>query len=132
MKFFRIALLVLAGVLVVAILASCGGGGTGGAQPAAASGKTYAVTATEFKFDPNQYDGKVGEKITFKVTNQGTIEHTFVIRSPDGSEVLAKTSAQPGQTTTLEFTPSAAGQYVIDCDIAGHKAAGMVGALTVN
>ena len=77
-------------------------------------------------------NGKVGEKITFKVTNQGTIAHTFVVRNADGSQVLAKTTIQPGQTTTLDFTPSAAGQYLIDCDVAGHKAAGMIGSLTVN
>jgi len=126
------ALFALAGVLLIAVSAACGGGGgAGGAQPAASGGKTYSVTATEFKFDPNKFDGNVGQKITFKVTNKGTIEHNFVILNADGSQELAKTTTQPGKTVTLEFTPSAAGKYMIDCNIAGHKQAGMIAELNV-
>ena len=133
MNFRRMALFALAGILLIAVLAACGGGGgsTGGAQPADSGGKTYNVTATEFKFDPNKFDGNVGQKIAFNVTNKGTIEHNFVILNADGSKELAKTTTQPGKTVTLEFTPSAAGKYMIDCNIAGHKEAGMIAELNV-
>ena len=87
------------------------------------------MTATEFQFAPNKFEAKVGEKLTFKVTNKGTVEHTFVILSPDGSQELAKLSAQPGETKPLEFTPKDAGTYPIVCNIAGHKEANMTGKL---
>ena len=36
-----------------------------------------------------------------------------------------------GETGTLEFTPTAAGEYQIDCNLPGHKEAGMIGKLIV-
>jgi len=134
MKSQRIVWLALASVLVIALLAACSGGTVGGTKaPASGStgGKTYNVAATEFQFTPNKYDAKVGQKVTFNVTNKGTVEHTLVVLSPDGSQELAKLSAQPGETKSLEFTPKDAGTYPIDCNIAGHKEAGMTGQLTV-
>ncbi len=134
MKSQRIVLLALVSVLVIALLAACSGGTVGGTKaPAsgAAGGKSYNVTATEFQFTPNKYDAKVGQKLTFKVTNKGTVEHNFVILSPDGSQELTKISTQPGETKSLEFTPTEAVTYQIDCNIAGHKEAGMTGELTV-
>jgi len=118
---------------VIALLAACSGGTVGGTKAPASggSGKTFDVSATEFQFAPDKFDASVGQKVTFKVTNKGTVEHTFVILSPDGSQELAKLSAQPGETKSLEFTPQDAGTYPIDCNIAGHKEAGMTGELAV-
>ena len=134
MKSLRIVWVALVSMLVIALLAACSGGTVGGTKaPASGSsgGKTYNVTATEFQFAPNKFDAKVGQTVTFKVTNKGTVEHTLVVLSPDGSQELAKLSAQPGETKSLDFTPKAAGSYPIQCDIAGHKEAGMIGQLTV-
>jgi uncharacterized cupredoxin-like copper-binding protein len=134
MKSQRIVLLALVSVLVIALLAACSGGTVGGTKaPAsgAGGGKTFNVTATEFQFTPNKFDAQVGQKVTFNVVNKGTVEHTLVVFSPDGSQELAKLSAQPGETKSLEFTPQAPGTYPIDCNIAGHKEAGMTGELTV-
>jgi uncharacterized cupredoxin-like copper-binding protein len=132
MKSQRIVLLALAGVLVIAMLAACSGGTVGGTKaPAGGGGKTYNVSATEFQFTPNKFDASVGQKVTFKVTNKGTVEHNFVILSPDGSQELTKITTQPGETKTLEFTPTEAVTYQIDCNIAGHKEAGMTGELNV-
>ena len=128
MKFSRLSLLVV--VVLAAALAACGGGGGGSAaQPT--SGKTYDVAATEFAFNPNTFSGTVGEKITFKINNKGTVDHTFVILNADGSQELAKATIKVGSSETLEFTPTAAGDYKIDCDLPGHKEAGMTGTLTV-
>jgi uncharacterized cupredoxin-like copper-binding protein len=134
MKSQRIVLLALVSVLVIALLAACSGGTVGGTKaPASGStgGKSYNVSATEFQFTPNKFDAKVGQKLTFKVTNKGTVEHNFVILSPDGSQEMTKISTQPGETKTLEFTPTEAVTYQIDCNIAGHKEAGMTGELAV-
>ena len=134
MKSQRIVLLALVSVIIIALLAACSGGTVGGTKAPASSGsggKTFNVSATEFEFKPNTFEGKVGQKITFKVTNKGTVEHNFVILSPDGSQELAQITTQPGETKSLEFTPTEAVTYQIDCNIAGHKEAGMVGELVV-
>jgi uncharacterized cupredoxin-like copper-binding protein len=134
MKSQRVVLFVLVSVVLIALLAACSGGTIGATKPASSgsgSGKTINVSATEFAFTPNKFEGKVGEKLTFKVTNKGTVEHNFVVLSPDGSQELTKMSTQPGETKSLEFTPSEAVTYQIDCNIAGHKEAGMVGELVV-
>ena len=134
MKSQRAVLFVLVSIVVIAMLAACSGGTVGGTKaPASGSsgGKTFNVTATEFQFTPNKFDAKVGQNLTFKVTNKGTVEHNFVILSPDGSQELTKISTQPGETKTLEFTPTEAVTYRIDCNIAGHKEAGMTGVLAV-
>ena len=135
MKSQRIVLFALLSVLIIALLAACSGGTVGGAQAPASgnsSGKTYNVSATEFEFKPNKFDAKVGQKVTFKVTNKGTVEHNFVILSPDGAQELTKTTTQPGETKSLDFTPTEAVKYVIDCNVAGHKEAGMIGELVAS
>jgi uncharacterized cupredoxin-like copper-binding protein len=134
MKSQRIVLLTLVSVIIIALLAACSGGTVGGTKvPASSSsgGKSFNVTATEFEFKPNKFEAQVGQKVTFKVTNKGTVEHNFVILSPDGSQELTKITTQPGETKSLEFTPTEAVTYQIDCNIAGHKEAGMVGELAV-
>ena len=126
MKFSRLSLLV---VVVLAVgLAACGSGG-GAAQ--SGTGKTVNVEATEFAFNPNAFSGTVGQKITFKVTNKGTVDHNFVVLNTDGSQELTKTVVKVGTTVSLDFTPTAAGDYQIDCNLPGHKEAGMQGKLTV-
>jgi uncharacterized cupredoxin-like copper-binding protein len=135
MKSQRVVLFALVSVLVIALLAACSGGTVGGTKAPASSGsggKIYNVTATEFEFRPNKFEAKVGQKVTFRITNRGTVEHNFVILSPDESQELTKITTQPGETKTLEFTPTEAATYPIDCNIAGHKEAGMVGELIVN
>ncbi len=129
MKSKSFMLFVLLGILFVALLAACSSGG--GAQSASGGSKSFNVSATEFAYSPNTFTAQAGDKLTFNLTNKGTVQHTLVIQSPDGSTELAKITTQPGETKALEFTPKDAGTYPIVCDIAGHKEAGMTGTLTV-
>lgn len=133
MKSQRFILFVLVSVVVIALLAACSGGTIGGTKPASGGGggQTFNVTATEFQFAPNTFNAKAGQKVTFNLTNKGTVEHTLVIFSPDGSQELVKLSTQPGETKPLEFTPDKAATYPIVCNVAGHKEAGMTGTLEV-
>jgi uncharacterized cupredoxin-like copper-binding protein len=125
-KFSRLSLLAV--VVLAVALTACGGGG-GGAQPAA--GKVINVDATEFEFSPKAFSGTVGEKLTFKINNKGTVDHNFVILNAGGSQELTKTTVKVGSSALLDFTPPAAGDYQVDCNLPGHKEAGMVGKLTV-
>ena len=96
MKSQRIVPFVLVSVIVIALLAACSGGTVGGTKaPASGSsgGKTFNVTATEFQFAPNKFDATVGQKLTFKVTNKGTVEQESILNS-NGN--VAKESSNNG------------------------------------
>jgi plastocyanin len=111
-------------IVVALALVACGGGATTGGGASAVS---ITVTLTEFKFDPATITVAPGQTVNLTVKNTGSIDHTFVIPSAN-----VKVTAGPGKTETKTFTaPTAAGTYDIDCDIAGHKEAGMVGKLVV-
>ena len=109
--------------LTAVLLAACGGSGGG-----SSSGNALNVTVanTEFKFDPAMINAAPGQTINLTVTNKGAIQHTFII-----AQANLKVTIEPGQTQTKTFTAPAAGTYVIDCDVPGHREAGMVGQLVV-
>ena len=116
-----IFLLAVVALMAVALVA-CGGGSSG----PSASGVNVTVTMTEFKFDPMIVTVSPGQTVNLTLKNTGSIEHTWVVV---GTNI--KFTVAAGKTDTKTFTAPAAGTYVIDCDIAGHKEAGMVGQLIV-
>jgi nitrite reductase (NO-forming) len=93
----------------------------GEAKPAAPSGEQEVkITMTEFKFEPQTVEVKAG-KVKFELVNAGTVEHNFVIVGAD----RRLESVPPGQSGVLEVELKP-GTYQVDCDIPGHKEAGMV------
>ena len=117
-------LILLMGLMFVVIaLTACGGG-------ASASGSTplnVTVNATEFKYDPATINASPGQTINLTVKNIGTVQHTWVLPAAN-----IKLTIDPGQSVQKTFTaPATAGTYQYECDIAGHKEAGMVGQLIV-
>lgn len=122
----RRTLVLLAVVALAAMaLAACGGGAsTSGSSNAAPLNVT--VTATEFKFDPATINATAGQTINLTVKNIGTVQHTWVLAAAN-----VKLTIDPGKTATATFTAPAAGTYQYECDIPGHKEAGMVGQLIV-
>lgn len=110
-----------------------------GAAPVAAKAAPQAVaielkvTATDLKFTPSQLTARVGQPIKVVLENKGVIEHDIVFQGKmvggaDPHSALAK----PGQTVTLEFTPTAKGKFEFICTVPGHKEAGMKGTITVD
>jgi nitrite reductase (NO-forming) len=85
-----------------------------------------AVTASEFKFSPSSIQVPLGQKVTFTLNNTGVVEHDITIQGT-GFTLLAN----PGQTTTGDFTFDKPGAFSFFCSIPGHKDAGMKGTLTV-
>ncbi len=122
----RRTLVLLAVVALAAMaLAACGGGAsTGGSSNAAPLNVT--VTATEFKFDPATINATAGQTINLTVKNIGTVQHTWVLAAAN-----VKLTIDPGKTATATFTAPAAGTYQYECDLPGHKEAGMIGQLIV-
>lgn len=133
-KFAFIAIFVM---LTSVVLAACSGGGGGSSSGGAT---TISSTMTDFKFDPNAWTVPAGKEITVKLTNNGAVEHTWVVAKspvtppaqPNSPDYIFTATVQPGQTQSFTFTaPSTAGDYEVICDVAGHLEAGMSGKLTV-
>ncbi|MDR5697132.1 MAG: cupredoxin domain-containing protein [Armatimonadota bacterium] len=112
-------------VLVASLLVACGPSGQPRQQ--AAPAQEIEVGLNEFRFEPATIEVSRG-KVVFKLKNTGTVEHDFVL--PDLG--LGTPPIPPGQSRDLELEIRAQpGRYRIECDVPGHREAGMVGTLVV-
>lgn len=101
------------------------------------------VTLTDFQFTPARATVPAGAEVTLTVTNEGTLEHEWVlvkqgqtIEAPfgegDEDKIFWEGEVEAGETETFTFTaPQEPGEYQIVCGIAGHLEAGMEGSLIV-
>jgi len=123
----RVALLALFAVLA---LAACGSSSSeSGTTGQAAVGQAIPISETEFKLDPSSVQVDQAGSVTFRVTNDGTIDHALEV---DGQGVEKETETiKPGQSAELTVELSNDGSYEIYCPIDGHRDSGMEGALTV-
>ena len=137
------AVIGLAGITMVG--AACGGedGESGGGLSNEVTG---SVKEWEVSLDG---DRAATGSVTFTITNKGTIDHEFLVvktdiavgeiplvddrfeEEADGIEVIDEIPEFPkGETKTLTVD-LAPGKYQLVCNIAGHYAAGMHAAFTV-
>jgi uncharacterized cupredoxin-like copper-binding protein len=113
-------------------------------EPGRTADRTVAITAVDWRFNPDNVDVHKGETIRFVVTNSGALSHEFVIgdaafeaqhqlemaQMPDMKmDEANELSLQPGQTKTLTWRFTRAGELQFACDLPGHT--GMVGHLHV-
>lgn len=115
-------------------LAACGGGGPS---------TDLKVNMTDFMFEPTDFAVPAGQTITVSATNDGAVEHEFVIfklgtdagdkfGDEDEDNIYWEVEVQPGETVTETFVaPSEAGTYYVTCGIEGHLEAGMLASLVV-
>lgn len=136
-------LFALPALLLIAVLAACGGGGGYAKTP----GAEVRVTLTDSSLKPEPASVPAG-KITFVAMNSGTVEHELVILKTDlpvdalkvsGNKVDEKASGheigeidefKAGKTESKTFTLQS-GEYVLFCNIAGHYQQGIRSAFTV-
>jgi uncharacterized cupredoxin-like copper-binding protein len=119
----------LAGVALLA--AGCQRAAQQPATPAAApaGGQVMNVVAKEFVFEPKEIRVKSG-MVTFRVKNEGTVEHEFMIEGVTAHGEHASETFAPGVTHEVEVE-LAPGTYPVSCNVAGHREAGMVGSIIV-
>ncbi len=134
------------------IVAACSGGGATSSPPgatsspaasASASTQTIDVTLTDvLRMEPAEITVKVGQPVTFKVTNTGATDHEFYLGDEAEQEQMMQSgemvhgtpegiSLKPGETKELTYTFSEAGQTLAGCHFTGHYAGGMKAAITV-
>ncbi|MDX1378769.1 MAG: cupredoxin domain-containing protein [Anaerolineales bacterium] len=116
------------------LLSACGGGG---------ATTEIDVLMTDFAFEPMEFTVPAGQEITVNATNNGAVEHEFVIFNfgtdagetfddEDEANIYWEVEVQPGQSATTSFVaPTEPGVYTVTCGIEGHLEAGMSGLLTV-
>jgi len=116
--------------LLAAVVIGCGGSEatptpepTPSPTPEAAA---LVIEASEFKYEPTDLAISSAGSSTISLVNKGFIEHDFTI-----DELEFQIAVAVGETSDGTLTDVAAGSYEFYCTIPGHKAAGMVGTLTV-
>ncbi len=85
------------------------------------------IAAREFLYLPKDLSAAPGE-VTFVVTNEGVIEHNFVVEDAAKTATAVIPIIEPGQTLQISATLRP-GTYTIYCSLPGHREAGMVAAL---
>ena len=121
--------LLLAGVALLAV--GCQRAAQQPAAPAAGPADEHVVdvVAKEFVFEPKDIRVRPG-MVTFRVKNEGTVEHEFMIEGVTAHGEHTSETFAPGVTheVEVELTP---GTYPVSCNVAGHREAGMVASITV-
>lgn len=133
-------------VLGAALIAGCGGGSAAPAASGGASGATVTATLKDLTLTIDKTTAKAGD-VTFKAVNQGALVHELVVIKTDlapdklpqkdgkadenAGTVVGEIAEFPGGKTETKTFKLEAGKYLLLCNVAGHYAAGMTTAFTV-
>jgi uncharacterized cupredoxin-like copper-binding protein len=113
-----------------------------------------SLTATDIAYDINQIEVLAGQPLKLTLHNQGVLDHDLSIMEIPHSGGVTMTmmdedmdmghdmnhmsempdihvAASQEASNTIEFIPSAPGEYEFYCTVSGHREAGMVGMLVV-
>jgi len=126
-----------AATLAALLLAACGDDASDdGAPPPSApaepgAGAALTVEAHDIEFDSDAYRIAAGP-VDIEYQQKGTLPHSLVIEEADGAAVdgfklgVGDADADRG---TVDLPP---GDYVLYCDVPGHRGAGMEAELQVD
>jgi uncharacterized cupredoxin-like copper-binding protein len=105
------------------------------------------VTAIDIAFEPNSISVRPGETVRFVVTNDGAVDHEFVIGDASAQVAHAEQMAamgtgmdhshmnamslKPGETKELVWTFETGQDLQFACHVAGHYTAGMKGRIEI-
>jgi plastocyanin len=112
---------------------------------AQAQPKVFEITATSFKFEPNNITVNEGDRVVVRMRNADAQNrpHDMASRYFEGLSLTVRTGQQgseegrkfvrvpAGQTSEFEFTASNPGSYAFICSVFIHSFAGMTGSILV-
>jgi uncharacterized cupredoxin-like copper-binding protein len=112
--------------------ATPGGGATEGdeegegGEEGSGGATAVEVTAVDVSFEPKALTIAADTDVTITVTNDGALQHDFVIEDTDFATELIDGGGNAELVVNLP-----AGEYTYFCSVPGHREAGMEGTLTV-
>jgi nitrite reductase (NO-forming) len=109
-----------------ALLAAACGNDSGPAEGGEGETVSIDVAAVDIDFEPDSVTIASGSMLEVTVTNEGNLEHDFVLEDGSGTSVL-----QPGDSETVVLGPFTESTTAW-CDIPGHREAGMEFDINVN
>lgn len=122
------ALLMLVALSVAG--SACGGDGETSSKAQAGgevADRPLTVVAQDIKFPAGSFTAEAGT-VAIEYRDDGTLPHTLLIEGVDGFKLeVAGNGDVDRDTVDLQ-----AGEYVLYCDVAGHRQAGMEATLTVS
>ncbi len=90
------------------------------------AGETIQMTASDFKFEPNNITTRAGNTVTFRIRNVSGTTHNFTLKSPDG-KTMQSVDIPAKQTVEVKVAFPRPGTYKFDCNKPGHSELGMKG-----
>lgn len=108
--------------------------------------RMYETDDGEMLFDPKSFDVKAGETIRFAISNDGELEHEFVLdtiaNNIEHRDLMQRFPEMehddpnsirlaPGESGDIIWTFSNAGEFQYACLIPGHMESGMAGPVDV-
>jgi plastocyanin len=98
---------------------------------AESAGRVIDMTASDFKFEPNNITARVGTAITFRINNTSGITHNFTLKGPDG-ENMKSIDIPARESVEVHAAFAKPGTYKFKCDKTGHSELGMQGQVVVS
>jgi len=92
---------------------------------------TLHIIAGEYNFEPRSLALRVGVPTRIELQNVGAIEHSLIVRAPDGSADWIHLHAGADATDAATYRIDERGTYRVLCTVPGHTEAGMIGELIV-
>jgi len=93
---------------------------------------TVHVRAVDtLRFEPTEIAVQAGVPTRIELENLGAVEHSLVVKTPDGDRDWVHLHAAGGVTAAATYQLNEPGRYQILCTIPGHREAGMIGELVV-
>ncbi len=119
----------------------------GSYQPDLEATKTIEISmADTMRFSPAMLSIKSGDVVKFLVSNEGALQHEFVLGTPDSlaehAELMIRfpnmeheepymAHVDPGKEMEIVWQFTTAGKFEFGCLLPGHFQAGMKGTITV-
>jgi uncharacterized cupredoxin-like copper-binding protein len=143
------------GALTIAAALAVAACGSGDAATSPTAAKTIEVSMTDNEFTPNSIEVAAGQKVTFRFTNDGKVDHEAIVGTEadqadhesqmtndgtgsssgmDGMDHQSGTEAitvKPGKTGTLTQTFAKPGAVLLGCHEPGHYESGMKATIKV-
>jgi uncharacterized cupredoxin-like copper-binding protein len=124
--------LTLSAALIVLSLAAAGCGSDSdeaATTSGSGAGQAIEIGETEFALDPSSVQVDQTGTVTFRVTNNGAVDHALEV---DGQGIEEETDTiEPGGSAELTVDLTTEGSYELYCPIGDHREQGMEGELVV-